>query len=57
MAIKGYAYDPKAKRSDVAQTIADDLASLGIPLDPDTVRKWLKEALEIVPTEAELPAK
>lgn len=25
------------------------LASLGISLDPDTVRKWIKEAAEILP--------
>lgn len=49
MAIKGYSYDPKASKNTSIQEIADDLASLGISLDPDTVRKWVKEAAEILP--------
>lgn len=49
MAVKGYAYDPKAARNSSIKDIADDLASLGISLDPDTVRKWVKEAAEILP--------
>jgi hypothetical protein len=44
MAVGGYGYDPAAKRSDQPQVIADDLARQGIPLDVDTVRKWLREA-------------
>jgi hypothetical protein len=52
MAIKGYGYDSKALKSDQTKVIADDLASLGISMDTDTVRKYLKEAASTV-----LPAK
>ena len=44
MAIKGYSFDPKATRSTQAQEIADDLLTLGLSLDVDTVRKYLNEA-------------
>lgn len=44
MAIGGYAYDPKASRSDVPGLIAGDLMEQGISMTDDTVRKWLKEA-------------
>lgn len=53
MAVKGYRYDPKASRSDKVKEIADDLATLGIPLDPDTVRKYLREGRELLPPETE----
>lgn len=49
MAVKGYAYDPNAKKSSSIKDITDDLASLGISLDADTVRKWIKEAAELLP--------
>jgi hypothetical protein len=43
-AIKGYAYKPDQSRNVAPREIADDLASLGIPIDEDTVRKWLRIA-------------
>jgi len=46
MAIKGYTYDPKQSRNSAIGDIASDLESLGISVDPDTIRKWLKEASE-----------
>jgi hypothetical protein len=49
MAIGGYGYDPKVGRSSTARDIASDLASRGIPLDEDTVRKYLAEARELLP--------
>ena len=49
MAVVAYVYDPKAVRSDKTTEIADDLASAGVPLDVDTVRKWLREAAELLP--------
>ena len=49
MALKGYCYDPSASRNAATQDIADDLAALGIGLDADTVRKWLKEGTELLP--------
>lgn len=52
MAIKGYSHDPAASKSTAIKEISDDLASLEIALNPDTVRKYLKQATETV-----LPAK
>jgi len=48
MAVIGYRFDPKA-RSGATKDIADDLHLAGVPLDPDTIRKWLKEAAELLP--------
>ena len=49
MAVGGYSYDPKAGRSDRPTEIAGDLERAGVPLDIDTVRKWLREAAELLP--------
>ncbi|UPJ50463.1 hypothetical protein IVB30_03275 [Bradyrhizobium sp. 200] len=49
MAVGGYAYKSTARRSEQTTAIADDLAQAGIPLDADTVRKWLREAAELLP--------
>jgi hypothetical protein len=49
MAVAAYVYDPKAARSDKVKEIADDLTGAGVPLDVDTVRKWLREAAELLP--------
>jgi hypothetical protein len=49
MAVGGYSYDPKAARSDRPTEIAGDLERAGVPLDVDTVRKWLREAAELLP--------
>jgi hypothetical protein len=49
MAVGGYSYDPKAGRSDRPSEIAGDLERAGVPLDVDTVRKWLREAAELLP--------
>jgi len=46
MAVKGYGYNPAAARSGVPNEIAGDLDELEIPLDSDTVRKWLRTAAE-----------
>lgn len=51
MALAGYKYDPKASRSPIVAEITDDLARAGIGLDADTVRKYLQEARELLPTE------
>jgi len=53
MAIGGYGHDPKAGRSSTAKDIAGDLARVGLPLDEDTVRKYLFEARELLPGETE----
>ena len=42
MAVKGYGYDPRSKRSEQVADIASDLAIAGVPLDADTDRKMAK---------------
>ncbi len=49
MTIRGYSYDPKALKSPTATEIATDLTELGIGLDADTVRKYLREGAEFLP--------
>jgi len=49
MAMGGYGYDPDASRSEQPAAIATDLATNGVSLDVDTVRKWLKQASELLP--------
>lgn len=49
MATDGYGFNPKLPRSPIPKEIADLLTAKGLPLDPDTVRKWLKEAADLLP--------
>jgi len=49
MAVAGYRYDPNAPRSPTTAEIAGDLERLGVGLDPDTIRKWLRQASELLP--------
>ena len=49
MAIYGYGYDPRQLRNDATSVIRDDLLALGLSLDEDTVRKYLKQGTEMVP--------
>jgi hypothetical protein len=51
MAVGGYGYDPNESRSPQPSAIASDLAKCGVSLDVDTIRKWLKEAAELLPPE------
>lgn len=53
MAVSAYRFDPKATRSKVTTEITSDLERAGVALDADTVRKWLHEAAEFLPSEAE----
>lgn len=56
MAIGGYGYDPKAAKSPVPKQIMDDLASLGVSIDNDTVRNHLREAARtILPASVQKP--
>jgi hypothetical protein len=48
MAVEGYRYDPKSNRSSTAKKIASDLALVGLPIDEDTVRKYLAEGRELL---------
>ena len=52
MAIKGYAYDPQAKKNTAVSEIAGDIQQLGLSVDQDTIRKWLQEAIALLPHEA-----
>lgn len=49
MGIAGYAHDPEKRRNPTAKEISDDLASQGISLDEDTIRKYLKEGAGLLP--------
>jgi len=49
MAMKGYSYDPTAKKNSAVADIAADLALLGLPLGDDTIRKYLKQGNEQLP--------
>ena len=49
MAVKKYKYDPEANRGPAIPEIVDDLNSVGITLDPKTVRKWLNEGADLLP--------
>lgn len=49
MAVGGYGYDPSAARSTSAPDIVADLEKAGVRLEADTVRKYLKEAAELLP--------
>lgn len=46
MAARGYGYDPTQKRSTIVSEIVTDLELTGLPLSEDTIRRYLKEALE-----------
>jgi hypothetical protein len=48
MAAAGYKYDYKSSRTQAASEIAGDAHRLGLSIDEDTVRKWLKEAAELL---------
>ena len=51
MAVTKYSYDPKPLRSAVTQKISDDLTRLGISVDLDTIRKWLRDSAEELPSD------
>lgn len=44
MSVDGYGYDPDASKSSLPREIAEAAATFDLPIDEDTVRKWLKEA-------------
>ncbi|MCT8972480.1 hypothetical protein [Microbaculum marinisediminis] len=53
MAVAGYRYNPSATRNEATSEIAGDLERNGVPLDPDTIRKYLREAAQLLPPETE----
>ena len=48
MAVRGYSYNPADKRSKTVGEIVSDLELEGIPLSDDTIRRYLKEARELL---------
>jgi hypothetical protein len=48
MAMKKYRYVPSQPRSDATAKIASDMRELGLPLDEDTIRKYLSEAKSVL---------
>lgn len=51
MACEQYGFDPDARRSQAVPNLRQDLDMVGLPLDDKTIRKWLREACELVPKE------
>lgn len=52
IAIDAYGYDPKAEKSTAPQDIANALDRLGAVGNPKTIRNWLKEGAELLPSNA-----
>lgn len=48
MAVEQYGYKPSARRSDVVSRIRDDLISIGLSLDEDTIRQKLKDSAALL---------
>lgn len=48
MAVEKFGYDPKASKSPTTERIATALRTQGIPLDEDTIRKYLQEGREML---------
>ncbi|WP_435671603.1 hypothetical protein [Marivita sp.] len=49
MAIDGYGFNPKAKRSEIPKEIEDIADQLGLSVSRETIRKYLKEGSELLP--------
>jgi len=50
MAVGGYSFDPRANRSDKIPEIVDDLERAGVAVGDDTVRKYLRQAADFLPS-------
>ena len=48
VAVHAYGYNPAHRRNTAPGEISEALAELGMSIDPDTVRKYLKEAADTV---------
>ena len=49
MAVKAYNYDPSKLCNEAIKRITDHIFKVRLELDEDTVRKWLREASELLP--------
>ena len=52
MAVDKYGFDPHQKRNTATRSIQESVLALGLSLDEDTIRKYLKEAAELIPGDA-----
>ncbi len=48
IAVTRYRYDSAALRSDAVRRIAGDLDQAGVHIDDDTIRSWIKKAVQLV---------
>ncbi|MFK5979541.1 MAG: hypothetical protein QM488_11705 [Rhizobiaceae bacterium] len=51
MSCEQYNFDPEAIRNTATSSIRDDMETVGLSMDSNTIRKWLKEAATLVPKE------
>lgn len=49
MAIEQYGYSPDSSRNAATKHIDTDLRATGVPLDRNTILKWLREGAELLP--------
>ncbi|MFK5980587.1 MAG: hypothetical protein QM488_17070 [Rhizobiaceae bacterium] len=49
MACEQYNFNPELARSSATSSIRDDIETVGLTMDSNTIRKWLKEAMALVP--------
>jgi hypothetical protein len=49
MAMAGYKYDPRSSRNPATSEIVDDLLRLGVGVDAETLRKFLREGVQLLP--------
>lgn len=52
LAVGGYGFQPTAIRSEIPNQIRSDMNIIGLDLHPDTIRRYLKEGVAILPSEA-----
>lgn len=50
VAIDAYGYDPNSAKSSVPQDLADAMSAQGIDFNARTVRNWLKEGVDLLPS-------
>ena len=55
MAVRGYTYNPEASKNNAVADIASDMHELGMKMDDDTIRRYLKEAKHLLPSNATKP--
>jgi len=51
MSCEQYGFDPEKSRNPATSSILHDIETVGLTMDSNTIRKWLKEAVALVPNE------